>query len=85
MDNAAFCGALCARETGATDEDFARFAIRNPSESLAWMKRYGVKFQPACKGTLHLDWTSAFFLGGGKALTNTYYAEASRAGHYGDL
>jgi tricarballylate dehydrogenase len=31
-------------------------------------------------GTLHLSRTNAFFLGGGKALMNSYYAAAERAG-----
>src|SRR5205085_1061981 len=38
------------------------------------------RFQPALEGTLHLGRTNAFFLGGGKALTNTYYDTAARLG-----
>jgi tricarballylate dehydrogenase len=45
-----------------------------------WMKRYGVRFQPSLGGTLQLGRTNAFFLGGGKALMNTYYAAAERLG-----
>jgi tricarballylate dehydrogenase len=44
------------------------------------MKRYGVRFQHAMGGTLHLGRTNAFFLGGGKAMMNAYYAKAERAG-----
>ena len=32
------------------------------------------------RGTLHLARTNAFFLGGGKALMNSYYAAAERLG-----
>src|SRR6185503_6205123 len=44
------------------------------------MKSYGVRFQPSLGGTLHLGRTNAFFLGGGKALMNTYYAAAEARG-----
>jgi tricarballylate dehydrogenase len=65
---------------GRTNEELARLAIRSTPECMSWMKRYGVRFQPALEGTLHLGRTNAFFLGGGKALTNTYYAAAARLG-----
>ena len=65
---------------GQTDERLARLAIRSSPESAAWMKRHGVRFQPALGGTLHLDRTNAFFLGGGKALLNSYYAAAEKRG-----
>ena len=44
------------------------------------MARFGVRFQSALRGTLHLSRTDAFFLGGGKALMNSYYAAAERLG-----
>ena len=44
------------------------------------MKSYGVRFQPSLGGTLHLGRTNAFFLGGGKALMNSYYAAAQKRG-----
>jgi tricarballylate dehydrogenase len=44
------------------------------------MSRYGVRFQAALRGTLHLSRTNAFFLGGGKAVMNAYYAAAERMG-----
>jgi tricarballylate dehydrogenase len=44
------------------------------------MAQFGVRFQPSLSGTLHLSRTNAFFLGGGKALMNSYYAAAARAG-----
>jgi tricarballylate dehydrogenase len=44
------------------------------------MRSFGVRFQSSLRGTLHLARTNAFFLGGGKALMNSYYAAAARAG-----
>ncbi len=65
---------------GRTDERLARIAIRASSDAQVWMKRQGVRFQPAFAGTLHLGRTNAFFLGGGKALLNAYYEAARRCG-----
>jgi tricarballylate dehydrogenase len=65
---------------GETDEPLARMTIRTSTECTAWMKGHGVRFQPSLGGTLHLGRTNAFFLGGGKALMNTYYAVAERKG-----
>jgi tricarballylate dehydrogenase len=65
---------------GQTDERLARIVIRSSQESTAWMKEHGARFQPALGGTLHLGRTNAFFLGGGKALMNTYYQAACKRG-----
>ncbi len=65
---------------GVTNEPLARLAIRESPNSVAWAKRHGVRFQPSLGGTLHLGRTNAFFLGGGKALMNTYYERASEQG-----
>lgn len=65
---------------GQTDEALARLCIRSSAGCTAWMKNHGVRFQPALGGTLHLGRTNAFFLGGGKALLNEYYAAAQRQG-----
>jgi tricarballylate dehydrogenase len=65
---------------GLTDERLARKAIRETERHLPWMKAHGVRFQAPLGGTLHLARTNAFFLGGGKALLNAYYAAAERAG-----
>jgi tricarballylate dehydrogenase len=65
---------------GQTDEELARLAIRSSPECFAWMIHHGVRFQPSLAGTLHLGRTNAFFLGGGKALVNTYYALAEKLG-----
>src|SRR5262245_31272197 len=61
---------------GVTDEKLARLTIRHTESHIPWMKRYGVRFQPPLGGTLQLARTNAFFLGGGKALLNAYYAVA---------
>lgn len=65
---------------GETNEVLARMTIRESACVEPWMKTNGVRFQPALEGTLHLDRTNAFFLGGGKALMNSYYAAAKATG-----
>lgn len=62
------------------DEDFARLAIQGSREAPAWMTDQGVRWQPALRGTLQLARTNRFFLGGGKALLNTYYQRAAALG-----
>jgi len=63
-----------------TDEPLARLLICRSKTCSEWMAQYGVRFQSALRGTLHLSRTNAFFLGGGKALMNSYYAAAERMG-----
>ena len=63
-----------------TDQAMARLVIRGSSGCPEWMRRFGVRFQSPLRGTLHLARTNAFFLGGGKALMNSYYAAADRLG-----
>ena len=65
---------------GQTDERLARLTIRATQDALPFMERCGVRFQPSLTGTLNLSRTNAFFLGGGKALVNAYYATAVRLG-----
>jgi tricarballylate dehydrogenase len=65
---------------GNTEEQLARIAIDATAELLPWMHVHGARFQPALEGTLGLSRTNAFFLGGGKALMNAYYAAAERLG-----
>jgi tricarballylate dehydrogenase len=79
-DEAEYWKDLLGVTKGKTDERLARLTIRATSELLPWMDRHGVRFQPSLSGTLHLSRTNAFFLGGGKALLNAYYASAERAG-----
>jgi tricarballylate dehydrogenase len=65
---------------GETNERLAQLTIRESAPASQWMRSYGARFQPSLGGTLHLGRTNAFFLGGGKALMNTYYAAAQRKG-----
>ncbi len=65
---------------GKTDEALARYMIRDSEDMLDWASRNGVRFQPPLSGTLNLARTNAFFLGGGKALVNAYYATAEKLG-----
>ena len=65
---------------GQTDEALARMCIRTSQDCLPWMQDHGVRFQPSLAGTLSLDRTNAFFLGGGKALVNAYYLTAGDLG-----
>ncbi|TFF23377.1 FAD-dependent tricarballylate dehydrogenase TcuA [Jiella endophytica] len=65
---------------GETDEGLARLVIRNSEQCLPWMQAHGVRFQKSLSGTLSLERTNAFFLGGGKALVNAYYATAEDLG-----
>ena len=63
-----------------TDVPLARLLVDRSAGCPDWMGAFGVRFQPSLSGTLHLSRTNAFFLGGGKALMNAYYASADRAG-----
>jgi tricarballylate dehydrogenase len=65
---------------GETNDTLARLVIRESAGCADWMKRFGVRLQRSLRGTLHLSRTNAFFLGGGKALMNAYYAAAERLG-----
>ena len=65
---------------GQTTDALAALVIRDSLRTTKWMKAYGVRFQPPLGGTLHLGRTNAFFLGGGKALMNAYYAAAQNRG-----
>jgi tricarballylate dehydrogenase len=65
---------------GETDETLARFTIRSSEGLGGWMSGNGIRWQGALQGTLQLNRTNAFFLGGGKALLNTYYETARRLG-----
>jgi tricarballylate dehydrogenase len=65
---------------GETDEALARVAVEGSASCVPWMEKFGVRFQAALRGTLQLSRTNAFFLGGGTALMNRYYAAAERLG-----
>ncbi|MES9969597.1 MAG: FAD-dependent tricarballylate dehydrogenase TcuA [Candidatus Thiodiazotropha sp.] len=66
--------------SGETDKDLARITIRKSEEAARWMAARGVRFQASLGGTLSLSRTNPFFLGGGKALLNTWYENAERLG-----
>lgn len=65
---------------GDTDEKLARLMIRNSAGLLDWLHDKGVRYQAALSGTLSLERTNVFFLGGGKALLNAQYRTAARLG-----
>ena len=65
---------------GHTDESLARMTLERSAGLTDWMQSQGVRFQNALGGTLSLSRTNAFFLGGGKALVNTYAARAEALG-----
>ena len=65
---------------GDTNEELARFCIRQSQDAGEWMSAHGIKWQPSLRGTLQLSRTNAFFLGGGKALMNAYYNTAEKMG-----
>src|SRR5688572_12488474 len=62
------------------DPALSRLLISRSAGCPDWMRQFGVRFQSSLRGTLHLGRTNVFFLGGGKALMNSYYAAAERAG-----
>lgn len=65
---------------GPANLELAKFAIRESRALPQWMADHGVSWQQPLAGTLHLGRTNRWFLGGGKALINTYYRTASRMG-----
>jgi tricarballylate dehydrogenase len=80
-----FFGDLVRVTGGQTNERLARLVVRASVDCPAWLRQFGARLQPSLRGTLHLGRTNAFFLGGGKALMNSYYAAAERLGvlvHY---
>lgn len=71
---------LCAVGDGPADEELAAHTVRLSASVPGWMTSRGVRWQPPLTGTLHLGRTNRFFLGGGKALVNTYHRTAAAAG-----
>lgn len=65
---------------GPANLDLAKLAVRESSQLPAWMSAQGVHWQQPLAGTLHLGRTNRWFLGGGKALLNTYYRAADLKG-----
>lgn len=64
----------------SVDSELAPLVIARSRSIPAWMEAHGVRWQPPLGGTLQLSRTNRFFLGGGKALVNQYYAVAERLG-----
>jgi tricarballylate dehydrogenase len=62
--------------SGPNDEQLAMLTVRESETIPAWMAAHGVRWQLPLAGTLHLGRTNRFFLGGGKALLNSYYRNA---------
>ncbi|MGW1712816.1 FAD-dependent tricarballylate dehydrogenase TcuA [Streptomyces sp. NPDC002156] len=71
---------LCGVGEGPSDERLAELTVRQSVDAPAWMSAHGASWQHALTGTLNLARTNRFFLGGGKALLNSYYRTAERAG-----
>ena len=65
---------------GQTDEELARFMIRESKDILDWIVEQGVRWQPSLGGTLSLGRTNSFFLGGGRAMLNALYRTAEKFG-----
>ena len=65
---------------GPANLELAKFTIRESRKLPRWMVEHGISWQPALAGTINLGRTNRWFLGGGKALVNTYYATASNMG-----
>src|SRR5213075_2084522 len=65
---------------GQTDEELAKFMIRESKDVLNWMVEQGVRWQPSLGGTLSLGRTNSFFLGGGRAMLNALYLTAEKLG-----
>ncbi len=61
---------------GETDEHLARRMIRLSKELQSWLGAQGVHFQAPLQGSIGLDRTNAFFLGGGRAMLNALYRTA---------
>ena len=64
---------LCGVGDGPNDEELAQLTVRASESVPAWMHAHGARWQQPLAGTLHLGRTNRFFLGGGKALLNSYY------------
>ncbi len=63
-----------------TDEALAALVATRSMACVPWMTSFGARFQAPLRGTLQLARTNAFFLGGGTALMNSYYAAAEKLG-----
>jgi tricarballylate dehydrogenase len=65
---------------GPANLDLAKLIIRQSTKLPGWMSEHGVNWQQPIAGTLHLGRTNRWFLGGGKALLNSYYRVLQKMG-----
>jgi tricarballylate dehydrogenase len=65
---------------GESDAELASLLAAGSEDCVPWLRSLGVRFQGSLRGTLQLERTNAFFLGGGTALMNTLYAAAAHRG-----
>jgi tricarballylate dehydrogenase len=75
-----FMADLVAVTGGPANIDLAKFLIQQTNQLPNWMTAHGAHWQQPLAGTLHLGRTNRWFLGGGKALLNSYYRTAERLG-----
>lgn len=68
------------RVGGGQHRPLAQLVVEQSTSVADWMTEHGVRWQQPLTGTLHLGRTNRFFLGGGKALMNTYYQTAEAMG-----
>jgi tricarballylate dehydrogenase len=68
---------LCNVGDGPNDEQLASWTVRTSEQMPLWMSAHGAQWQQPLSGTLHLGRTNRFFLGGGRALLNSYYRYAA--------
>ena len=68
------------RVGGGHKSDLADLIVEQSQTCAEWMTEHGVRWQQPLTGTLHMGRTNRFFLGGGKALINTYYQTAEAMG-----
>ena len=71
---------LCKVGDGPSNEELAFLTVSESESVPTWMSKHGIVWQHPLKGTLHLGRTNRFFLGGGKALINSYQSTLSRIG-----
>jgi tricarballylate dehydrogenase len=65
---------------GPNDEGLASLTLHESATVPRWMTESGIRWQHPLSGTLQLGRTNRFFLGGGKALLNSYYRRAAAVG-----
>ena len=65
---------------GVTNEHLAKLTLESSQALMEWLIERGVRFQTALSGTLNLNHTNAFFLGGGRAMLNGLCRHAESVG-----